>query len=63
MREDAHLFTRSVAGIGASERVEFRSGETVEAIEVSGCELSSIRTSAGRVDTDVRVVTRGNGHG
>ena len=46
--EDAHLLTRPLAGICASERVEFRNGETVEAIEVSGCEFSSIRTSAGR---------------
>ena len=30
--EDAHLLTRPLAGIRASERVEFRYGETVEAI-------------------------------
>ena len=60
--EDVHRLTRPLAGICASERVEFRNGETVEVIDVSGCEFSSIRTNPGRVDADVRVVARSNGH-
>lgn len=62
MAEAVHLLTCTLAGICASERVEFRNSETIEAIDVSGCELSSIRTNPGQVDADVRVVACGNGH-
>ena len=62
MAERRVLFTHPLPGICASERVEFRYGETVEPTGVSGCEFSSVRTSTGRVDADVCVVARGTGH-
>ena len=56
---DAHLFTQRLAGVCASSGVEFRYGETVEAIETSGSEFRAVRTSTGRVDADVCVVALG----
>ena len=57
---DAHLFTRRLAAICASNGVEFRYGEAVESIEVQGGKFSAVRTATGRVTADVCLVALGN---
>ena len=56
---DAHLFSRRLAEICASNGVEVRYGEAVEAIETSGRRFSAVRTGAGRVEADACVVALG----
>ena len=56
---DAHLFTRRLAEVCASQGVEFRYGETIEAIETSADAFTGIRTDAGRIEADVCVVALG----
>ena len=58
---DAHLFSQRLAQLCASQGVEFRYGETVEAIKVSGGEFAGVRTNTGLVDADACVVALGNG--
>ena len=60
---DAHLFARRLADACASEGVELRYEETVEAIEANGGTFSAVRTSSGRVDADACVVALGVGSG
>lgn len=57
---DAHLFTRRLAEVCASRGVEFRYGETIEAIEASADAFTGIRTDAGRIEADVCVVALGS---
>ena len=56
---DAHLFTRRLAAVCASNGVELRYGETVRSIEVDGGRFSAVRTNAGRVDADACLVALG----
>ena len=57
---DAHLFSRRLAAVCASNGVDLRYGETVEAIEVDGWRFSAVRTDAGRVAADACLVALGN---
>ncbi len=57
---DAHLFTGRLAGICASQGVEFRYGETVREIETEGGAFSGLRTDRGRVAADACVVALGH---
>lgn len=56
---DAHLFTRRLAAVCASDGVELRYGETVLHVEADGGRFSAVRTSAGRVAADACVVALG----
>ena len=56
---DAHLFSRRLAAICASNGVEIRYGEAVEGIETQGGRFSAVRTGAGRVEADACVVALG----
>ena len=58
---DAYLFSRRLAEACASQGVDFRYGETVEAIELDGGAFGGVRTRSGRVDADACVVALGNG--
>ena len=58
---DAHLFTRRLAAVCASEGVELRYGETVEDIETEGGRFSAVRTGTGHVTADACLVALGNG--
>ena len=57
---DAHLFSRRLAEVCASNGVELRYGETVQRIEAEGGKFSAVRTSAGRVAADACLVALGN---
>lgn len=56
---DAHLFTRRLAAVCASNGVEFRYGETVRRIEADGRRFSAVRTGAGRIAADACLVALG----
>ena len=56
---DAHLFSRRLAEVCASNGVELRFGETVEALETAGGKFSAVRTEAGRIEADACVVALG----
>jgi len=58
---DAYLFSQRLAEVCASQGVDFRYGETVEAIEAGGGAFAGVRTNSGRVDADACVVALGNG--
>ena len=57
---DAHVFSRRLARLCASEGVVLRYGETVDAIEVNDGAFAAVRTGAGRVDADACVVALGH---
>ena len=56
---DAHLFTRRLAEVCASDGAELRYGETVLRIEADGGRFSAVQTDAGRVAADACVVALG----
>ena len=56
---DAHLFSRRLAEVCASNGVELRYGETVERIEAENGRFSAVRTEVGRIEADACVVALG----
>lgn len=57
---DAHKFTQGLAGICASNGVDFRYGETIDKIDTANGAVSGIVTDRERIDTDACVVALGN---
>ena len=57
---DAHLFSRRLAEVCASNGVEIKYGETVEHIEADNGKFSAVRTGSGRVTADACLVALGN---
>ena len=57
---DCFKFTNRLAEMAAELGVTFRYGTTIEGIEVSGSEVTGVRTSAGRLTADHYVVAMGS---
>lgn len=53
---DCHLFTRGLAEIARGLGVDFRFGQSIEALETEGGRISGVRTTAGKVLTADRYV-------
>jgi D-amino-acid dehydrogenase len=57
---DCFKFTNRLAEMAAELGVTFRYGTTIEGIEVSGTQVTGVRTSAGRLTADHYVVAMGS---
>ena len=57
---DAHKFTKELAKYAASQGVEFRYGETIQALIKDGAKITSVTTDKGTLTADAVVMSMGS---